>query len=129
MKMINFFLNIMNDLPEEVILHIFRFVSDEDLIKSISLVCRQFCKISKDNSLWVPRWKNWRHNGGQAFLEHSYYNYIYMMKSWQEWLRNLKGSIQSITLSHVVIGENKTYFPFYIPIKWVESKNELFPSN
>lgn len=115
----------MNDLPEEVVLHIFRFVSDEDLIRVIPLVCKGFNRLSVDNSLWIPRWKNWRHNGGQAFLEHSYHNYIYMMRVWQDWLRNLRGDRVNSTLTGItIVFDNKetvVHFPFYIPRLWIET--------
>lgn len=116
----------MSELPEEIILHIFRFISDEDLIRVIPLVCKQFHSLSRDDSLWVPRCVNWRHNGGLALLEHSYHNYIYMMRTWREWLRNLQSkNIISSTLSNITVVLNNTqvvvHYPFYIPRSWIEN--------
>ncbi len=113
----------MNKLPNEIVLHILLFVSDEDLIRSTSLVCKQFRELSTEESLWIPRWKNWRHNGGLAFLEHSRLNYIYMMQTWREWLWNLQSAkVVRSTLSSITDGlDNTVYFPFYIPNKWINT--------
>ena len=116
----------MSELPEEIILHIFRFIVDEDLIRVIPLICKQFHRLSRDDSLWVPRWINWRHNGGLAFLEHSYHNYLYMMRTWREWLRKLQSEIIiSSSLSNITVilenVETVVYFPFYIPRSWIEN--------
>jgi len=39
-------------LADEVLLHILSFLDPEDIMKSVPLVCRKFCKVANDSSLW-----------------------------------------------------------------------------
>ncbi|KAL6434699.1 hypothetical protein ACFW04_006201 [Cataglyphis niger] len=43
------------DLPVEIFLHICSFLKASTLVHSLSLVCKQFYLILKDDSLWKVR--------------------------------------------------------------------------
>ncbi|XP_039303964.1 F-box/WD repeat-containing protein 9 isoform X2 [Solenopsis invicta] len=56
----------LQDLPTEIFLHVCSFVDAETLAHSLSLVCKKFYKIIKDNLLWkyqiIRTWPNARYS-------------------------------------------------------------------
>ena len=42
----------IQNLPDEILIHIFKFLSTFDILKRIALVCKNFYKLSKDKSLF-----------------------------------------------------------------------------
>lgn len=46
--------SVFNNIPNEVVLHIFRYLSVRDL-SNVSLVCRSFKMITDDDELWKSK--------------------------------------------------------------------------
>jgi F-box-like len=128
------------DIPAETWIKVFSFMDDGDLIKNVQLVCFWFYQLVRDDTVWKPRWKSWKHNGSLLYYEPSYNMYIELMLEFKRWLINLYsgGFVKELTDKQIVIGaENmercpmclnfhtgmdharRVNLPVYVPYWWV----------
>lgn len=100
--------SVWDTIPNEIILHIFSFLSQRDL-KQISLVCHRFYSIAKDNCLWskldveatdiTSSWLEYFTRVQQVKITRSKAKNV-TNKSLRAFFQNSKDTLKSFHLSH-----------------------------